>query len=75
MQEPALIFEDKGNLQLWKERPPATYQKEFFKFFGIKLVRGTTYEQAATLINEYESESDMFDNSDPQLEEWDAMSK
>ena len=68
--EAALIFEDKENVQLWKNRPPTTYQKDFFKFFGIKLVRGATYEQTATLINEYES--DMFDNGDPQLEEWEA---
>lgn len=66
----ALIFEDQENVQKWKERPPAIYQKDFFKFFGIKLVRGTSYEQAATLINDYES--DMADKNDPKLEEWEA---
>ena len=30
----ALIFENKENAKKWKERPPAQYQKEFFKFFG-----------------------------------------
>lgn len=68
--EVALIFEDEKKTQAWKDRPPSALHKEFFKFFGIKLAKGTTHEQATRLINEHESE--MFDKNDPRLEEWEA---
>lgn len=68
--EVALIFEDEENVQAWKERPPSAFQKEFFKFFGIKLAKGATHEEATTVIGEHESE--MSDKNDPRLEEWEA---
>lgn len=68
--EVALIFEDEKKVQAWRKRPLSALQKEFYKFFEIKLARGTTHEQATTLINEHESE--MSDRDDPRLEEWEA---
>jgi hypothetical protein len=69
--EVALIFEDKEKVQAWKDRPPSAAQKEFFKFFGIKLAKGTTHEQTTALIKKHESE--MSDKNDPRLMEWNAF--
>jgi len=68
--EIALLFKDEEKVQAWEARPPSALQKEFFKFFGIKLAKGTTQNQAEKIIRKNESE--MADEDNPRLEEWEA---
>lgn len=68
--EVAQLFQVGENVEAWEKRPPSVLQKEFFKFFGIKIPKGTTHEQAYGLIFEYESE--MRNKGDPRLKEWEA---
>ena len=68
--ETALIFQDEQKAKLWNDRPPSSHQKEFFRFFGIKLVKGTTCEQAKVLIRECEGE--MTERDDPKLDDWES---
>ncbi|MGA9288504.1 MAG: hypothetical protein WBV93_09195, partial [Anaerobacillus sp.] len=69
--EVSMLFQEEMSIQAWKERPPTTLQNEFCKFFGLKLEKGTTHEQAAKIINDHESE--LSENDDPRLEEWEAF--
>jgi hypothetical protein len=69
--EVALLFQDQKNAEVWEQRPPSQQQKEFFKFFGIKVEKGITAVQASKLISEFESE--LAEREDPKLDEWEAL--
>ncbi|MFW5958010.1 MAG: hypothetical protein ACOCQ0_02535 [Desulfosalsimonas sp.] len=66
-----LLFQDPEKVQAWENRPPTQMQRECAKFFDVKLPKGTTAPQAAKLIDERQSE--LIENDDPKLEEWEGF--
>lgn len=71
--EAAQIFSDPENVKAWENRPPTKEQKEFCKFFGLKMGKGLTAPEAEKLIREHESK--LADEEDPRLDEWEAFSE
>jgi len=66
--EVGLIFSDDKNVQAWDARPVIASQKEFFKFFGIKLSKGMTHDAAKTFISKHTKE--LRKKSDPVYDDW-----
>lgn len=71
--EIAQLMADPENAKAWENRPPTKEQREFCKFFGIKMGKGTTSPEAEKLIAEYETMLD--EQEDPRLDEWEAFSE
>ena len=46
------IFDDPEKITSWGSRPASPMQKEFYKFFSLKVPRGLTHEDASRYINE-----------------------
>lgn len=62
------LFNDQGNLRKWETRPATPMQKEFYKFFGIKVSQGLTHNDAENNIKEIKSE--LFSKDREKLDEW-----
>jgi hypothetical protein len=58
---------DPDNVKAWEGRPATQMQKEFFRYFKLKLPKGLTYNQAEKLISKFEMEQE--EDSD-RLDEW-----
>lgn len=71
--EVAQILSDPDNVKAWESRPPTKEQKEFCKFFGLKMGKGLTAPDAEKLIAEHESK--LAEDEDPRLDEWEAFSE
>ncbi|MCA0902031.1 hypothetical protein [Microbulbifer agarilyticus] len=68
--EVSMIFSKEENISAWATRPATSIQKEFFKFFGLKLPKNLTHEQAIKIIRT-ESEK-IIEIDEPKFESWDA---
>lgn len=71
--EVAQILSDPDNVKAWESRPPTKEQKEFCKFFGLKMGKDLTAPDAEKLIAEHESQ--LAEEEDPRLDEWEAFSE
>ncbi len=69
MHEASLIFNNEKNIEEWKNRPITQIQKEFFKFFGIKINRNMTSIQAKKEIDEYMKD----EHNNNNIDEWIAF--
>lgn len=58
-------------LERWRNRPASVMQKEFYRFFGLKVPQGLTYKIATKDINEYRKKLDEEDEAS--MDEWDAF--
>ena len=70
--EVAELLSDPENAEAWKNRPPTPLQKEFCKFFGLKLEKGATAPDVDKLIADHEEK--LLEEEDPRLDEWEALS-
>jgi len=65
------LLQDPEKLESWKNRPASAMQKEFYRFFGVKVPQGLTHEIASKDIIEYRKKLDEEDET--RMEEWDAF--
>lgn len=63
------LFSLKDNPDLWKNREASPIQKEFYRFFDLKVPKGLTYLEASNYISEYSSKISVEDES--KFNEWD----
>ncbi len=66
----ATIFLDSDNIDAWQGRPASTMQKEFYKYFNLKIPKGLTYEDASSFITEYRNK--LQDEDEKIMNDWDA---
>ncbi|HYC35355.1 MAG TPA: hypothetical protein VEC19_02965 [Usitatibacter sp.] len=55
------LFQDPEKLTAWRGRPADGMQKEFYRFFSLKIPSGLTYEEAETTIREADIPDAEFD--------------
>lgn len=60
------------NLPKWENRPATMEQKEFYRFFGIKVSKGLSIKDAEKTIKETRAKAKQ--NEPIKLDEWDAYS-
>jgi hypothetical protein len=65
--EVAKIFADSKKAKLWNERPATQMQKEFFRFYNLKITKGLTSTAASKLINDYQMKHE---EDEDKLDEW-----
>lgn len=65
------LLRDPENMERWKCRPPSDIQREFYRFFDIKVPKDLTYERASVFINEYVGVLD--ERGDSRAETWDTF--
>lgn len=65
------LLRDPEKLESWNNRPASAMQKEFYRFFGIKMPQGLTHEVASKDINEYRNK--LGEKDETRIEEWDAF--
>jgi len=71
--EVSRLLADAANVQAWEARPPDTMQREFFRFFGLKLAKDTTQRQATVQIAEYREKLGETDAG--KLDEWESFTE
>ena len=65
------LLQDPERLEIWENRPASNMQKEFYRFFGIKIPQGLTHEMASKEIKDYKKK---FDKENKQMmEEWESF--
>ena len=64
------LLNDPENQERWRNRPASAMQKEFYKFFGLKVPQGLTYETASNDISEYRK--NLGEEDEAKMDEWDA---
>jgi len=66
----ALLFLDPENIDAWEDRPASSMQKEFYKYFDLKIPKNLKDKQASIFIGEYR---DKLQREDKELlSDWDA---
>ena len=65
------LLQDPEKSEKWRNRPATVMQKEFYKFFGLKVPQGLTHEIAKKDINEYREK--LNDEDETSMDEWDAF--
>lgn len=65
--EVATLQADPENAAAWNQRPADPVQKEFYRFFGVKVPGGLTYSAADEYIAKYQETLDTH-----QLDDWDS---
>ncbi len=68
--EVSKLLNDSDNLERWRNRPASAMQKEFYRFFMLKVPQGVTHEMASKDLNEYRKNLD--EEYEPKMDEWDA---
>ncbi|MBN1970364.1 MAG: hypothetical protein JW870_13430 [Candidatus Delongbacteria bacterium] len=63
------LFSLKDNFDSWKNREASPMQKEFYRFFDLKVPKGLTHVEASNYIREYSSKISEEDES--KFNEWD----
>jgi len=63
------LFNDPSKIESWKNRPADIIQKEFFRFFGLKIPKGLTHEMASSEIKNYRKTFNV--ENEEKLDEWD----
>jgi hypothetical protein len=61
----AKLLADPANAHAWEERPADAMQREFLRFFDMKIPAKVTHKQATTLISEIREQK-----TDAELDEW-----
>ena len=69
--EVSKLLQDPEKLESWKNRPAFAMQKEFYRFFGLKMPQGLTHEMASKDINEFRLKLGAEDET--RMEEWDTF--
>lgn len=69
----AQILADADNVTAWESRAPTQEQKEFCKFFGLKIEKDLTAPEAEKMIAAHERK--LAESDDPRLDEWEAFSE
>ncbi len=64
------LFLDQDNIDAWMSRPASTMQKEFYKYFDLKVAKSLTNEDASFFIREYRKK--LQDKDEKSLCDWDA---
>ena len=67
--EVAKLLQEPENVQAWEARPPSAEQKEYMKFFGLKVSKGMTHAEAGKIIGLHQKG---IDEDDPRWEAWEA---
>jgi hypothetical protein len=62
------LFNDPVKKETWKKRPAHPMQKEFYKFFGLKVPKALNYEEASKFIMKYKME--IIEQDESILDEW-----
>ena len=69
--EVARLMSDAKNVEAWNGRPADTMQREFFRFFGLKMPKDMTCVQAKGLIEEQSGKLAQTDSA--KLDEWESF--
>jgi hypothetical protein len=64
------LFNDPLKKETWKKRPASPMQKEFYKFFGLKVPKALNYEEASKFITKYKME--ILEQNESIIDEWNA---
>ena len=64
------LFNDPVKKETWKKRPAYPMQKEFYKFFGLKVPKALNYEEASKFITKYKME--ILEQNESIIDEWNA---
>ena len=70
-EEVAKLLADPEKRSAWESRPATPMQKEFYRFFGLKVPRGLSHEHAIAFIVWHRST--LPESQKAQLEEWDLF--
>ena len=66
----AKLMQDPKNTNAWEARPSSAMQKEFYRYFSLRIPRGLTYEAASQLIGEHQKK--LMEEDEKSLDDWDA---
>lgn len=69
--EVSKLLQDPEKMDRWRNRPASSMQKEFYRFFGIKVPQGLTHEMASKFINEYREK--LGEEGETRINEWAAF--
>lgn len=68
--EVAQLFSKPANVEAWNSRPASAMQKEFFRYFGLKVPSNLTYQEAECAIEEHLAK--LAEENEQKVDEWDA---
>ncbi len=68
--EVAKLLSDPKSLEAWKARPASQMQKEFYRYFNLKVSQRLTYEEASRSISDHEAK--LSKEGGQGLDEWEA---
>lgn len=71
LYEVGKLLADHKNLDAWNLRPAEPLQKEFFRFFGIKMPKDLTYVDAEKMMDEHREK--LSEEAPQKLEEWESF--
>ena len=63
-------LQDEDALACWNGRPPNAQQKEYCRFFDIKLPKGTSLPEAQKILDDHESE--IVETNESEYSDWEA---
>ena len=66
----AMLFSNPDKVTEWENRPPTQLEREFFKFFNLKIPKGTTHKTASQLIAQHQKVVE--ESNEELLDEWSA---